>query len=265
MFCVKWAILVLVVACHGQPRPGPIIVIEGQVRDGRTGEPVQGADVEAYPGDRSPERVVTDEHGFYELPIPAGRYTIAAGLPGVSVALPKRRFDRPRRVDFEIDHDQLLEARAAWPPEACPGSAPGTVIEGHSTSQAELDAIARAALSHWAQDLGSGPHYVEREVDQHHRRHRTLENAAMPDARFQLISRAALQAEAERRGGEVPFINFHSIHANGACALVVVGNDGAKPAVNDLLFDCRCQSHDIYERRDGAWQFVRRAFEACGG
>jgi hypothetical protein len=273
---VKHALLVVVAAC-GTPHPRTPStrakgVIEGIVIDAKTGRPLGGVDVEAYPGDEEPTRTETNEYGRYRLELAARKFDVVASY---GLARAEKRLaiadGEVMHHDFRIDHDQLVVALRDFPPFNCPSSKPDTIIEGHTTPQHEVDEIARAVLERSINapdtipDHHRGtPDYVSTDVYSGRRR---LTGAALPDGRgFVARSDEQLQQEANRTRQNVFYIRFTRIDSNGSCALVDVGAGVAKPEAADAFSSvCTCSRRDAYEKTNGRWVLVRSDLASCGG
>jgi hypothetical protein len=247
-------------------------VSDGTVIDAKTGQPLGGVDVDAYPGDEEPTRTQTNEYGRYRLELAARKFNVRAsyGLANADKRIAMAD-GQVMHLDFRIDHDELVVALRDFPPFNCPSSKPDTIIEGHTTPQREVDEIARAVLERSIDvpdtilDHARGtPAYVSTDVYSGRRR---LTGAALPDGRaFTARSHAQLQDEANRTRQNVFHIRFTRIDSDGSCAIVEVGGDVAIPESADpLTFVCTCSRRDAYEKTDGRWVLVRSDLASCGG
>ena len=209
--------------------------------------------------------MMTDENGHY-------RVEVGAGTCGLSSSFGLASADRDGLViqtgqttvvDLELPHDAVVAEARTRP--RCPGDPPGTIIDGHTTSQADLDAIAHAVLTRFAADASTLPdaHLLETgpvrvQIDGGPQR---LGSGALPSSRFVARTTAELEAEARRSGRDVPYIRIDRIYASGGCAVVSAGTDFAM--AKSAMKLCCCTGRDIYAKRGGRWRFVRRAGTSC--
>jgi hypothetical protein len=142
------------------------------------------------------------------------------------------------------------------------------VIAGHTTSQADIDAVVAAVLQRFAIDrstvpdaalLGRGDVRVASELAAMPKR--SLDPRLLPP-HFVGATLHELRAEADRLGGKVTFLSFGSVDSDGSCAIVTAGVDVVRPKRRHSRLCC-CSAEDLYEKRRGTWQFVRRLGTTC--
>jgi hypothetical protein len=282
---MRWiACAALLVAC-GSSKPAsvsatrgaPTGVVEGHVTDATTGVTLAGITI--YIGSRIHDREVvmttTDEHGYYRLELPPCGCELSASYGTASTDVDTVDIHEHQKtvVDVSVDHSALEAALREEPPLNCPGSLPNTIVEGHSTSQADLDAVANAVLARFAADdstlpdggmLTPGVVFVVTDIGGRPNRH--LSENALPSRsrrRFIAKTRAEVQSEADRLGRSVHFVEFAYVDSDGSCAVVWDGVGFVKPSKESPYALCCCTGVDVYEKRDGRWAFVRRAQEIC--
>ncbi len=250
-------------------------VVEGHVRNAQTGATVPGIEVDAWLGARHHGRVsawvISDENGFFRLEVEPGTGFLFTSL-GELDAAPSLVFRPGTRIgiDVTVDPNELAQWRAMNPPEACPSSPPGTIIEGHTTTQQDLDDIARTVLERSAVDSsaipdlgiaarGSVPIAVRVDV----RTGKQLTARALPPSGFVLKTLEELQKQADRLDRDVGYVELSQLYSNGSCAVVDVGGDFVSPSRQSFGKLCCCTARDIYEKRGARWIFVRRVSEIC--
>lgn len=267
--------LAALVACASPPTvsapktaPRRVGVVEGYVLDSETNAPLPGADIDLGPG-----LTITDEHGYYRVELDPGHDRAFAGVGTATSDIVPVDINEGRvtRLDFRLDHAELVTSLQDDPPVSCPSSAPGAVIEGHTTSQADIDSIARSVLQRFVADRSTmASHglrldntvYVQVELEHHHR----ISASAFPSVagrRFVARTRAELQDEAERTGKEVRFIDIWRIYSDGTCGMVWVGLDYVIPKKDEHGRLCCCTGTEVFEKHGESWDFVRRAMEIC--
>jgi hypothetical protein len=242
-------------------------------RPGREGVGELGMIVDVGRPGGDVEMTMTDERGHYAVELPPGTLEISASVGTATTDVMKVDVHRGRvtRFDMRIDHAKLLASLQDDPPINCPASPPGAVIEGHTTTQSDIDAIATTVLERFISNRGSISDgglirgdviYVRVDLEAHH--HLTKE--ALPTGtrlRFVPKTQSELQDESDRSGKNVRFIDFRSIYSDGRCAVVQVGMDFAMPTNRPDMKTCCCTGTDVYEQREGKWVFVRRAYGVC--
>jgi hypothetical protein len=270
---MKRVALAVVASCASPAPPAPIhnappivratvTAVEGRVVDSVTGAALPGIGVEAAVG-ASSDDAFTDEHGRFHLEIDGGsaymqlEYGSGSWIPVAANQITQH--------DLRMDHAEVVQRAHRRPPIACPHSPPGTVIVGHSTPQAELDAIAHRVLERYAADPkavpDSGPaaaKFVRTDLDFH----RSLTAAAVP-ARFVGKTRVELVAESKRLGSDVDYVDVRSIDADPTCAIVWVGIDFIVASPSNAIKMCCCTAAELYELRNGQWEFVGDAEHIC--
>lgn len=277
--------LVLGIACRGSARsipPAPALAtspvdnalpageLEGRVLDSKTSGPVPGVMIFAFCHGADLRLAITDETGQYRLGVPAGTCNVDADVGTAAITKTVEVVDSgPTHLDLELDHAELLQALRDEPPDHCPGSRPGDVVLGHTTSQADIDALASVVLARIVAgqealaDQGTSTTYVVGEL----RGGQRLGPAALPQGTsrtFVLKTRAEVQAEADRSGAEINYLDFESIYSDGTCALVRGGGDFVIPSSKRFVTkQCCCTGTEIYEKQNGRWVFVRRVHEIC--
>ncbi|HEY1547530.1 MAG TPA: hypothetical protein VGG28_06915 [Kofleriaceae bacterium] len=271
---MKRVALAIVASCASPPPPPalhntpPIVpatatALEGRVLDSVTGEPIAGILVEAE-GSAASDDAYSDEHGRFHVELAAGSaYVHLEADPGGWMSLAANQVTQR---DLRFDHGELEQRRTRRPPAACPSSPPGAIIEGHTTSQAELDAIARRVLERYAADPKTVPdgelaHDI-RLVRTDLERHRHLGAAALPPG-FVGKTRAELAAEPARVGSDVYYVDVRAIDADPTCAIVEIGTDFVAVPQPGAIKMCCCSASQIYELRGGRWEFVGNAVVVC--
>jgi hypothetical protein len=257
----------LLVACSAHKPPArpddKLGAVEGLVVDARTGAALAGVDVTIGGPCRGGDDVawtLTDEHGFYRVELGRGICDLSARFGAASAD--RDGFEiRPAQtivVDLTLDHAKVRAALRKDPPVHCPSSRPNAIIEGHTTSQADLDAVAAAVLERSATDKGWIPDagdtaFVLAEIGPG----RHLTTLALKPG-FILKTKDALQADADRLGTDVRYIDFWSIYSDGTCAIVSVRGSLMMPRKQFRMMCACCDATDVYEKRRGRWAFVRR-------
>jgi hypothetical protein len=267
-------LMLSVVACSSvtvPSRPSTSIgVVEGHVTDARTGEVLAGVGIDLWcTASRQAQTAITDEHGRYrvELQRDACKMMVHFGIPSTKRTLAIEP-GKVTRLDFAFPHDVVVEERRFSPPVRCPSSPPDAVIAGHTTSQADIDAVVAAVLQRFATDrstvpdaalLGRGDVRVASELVAMPKR--SLDPRSLPP-HFVGATLHELRAEADRLGGKVTFLSFGSVDSDGSCAIVTAGVDVVRPKGRHSRLCC-CSAEDLYEKRRGTWQFVRRLGTTC--
>jgi hypothetical protein len=266
---MKRGVLALIASCSAPAPPPPIhntpaiapptaTALEGRVIDSVTRRPLPGVGVEAAIGAVSDD-AFTDEHGRFHLEVGAGsayvqlEYGSGAWIPLAA--------NQVTPHDLTMDHAEVSRRRQI----ACPSSPPGAVILGHSAPQAELDAVAHRMLERYAVDPKAVPdgglaaaRFVRTDLEHH----RALTAAALP-AGFVGKTQVELAAESKSLGSDVYYVDLRSIDADPTCAIVWVGVDYiAVPRPNAIKMCC-CSAAQLYELRNGQWEFVGNAETEC--
>jgi hypothetical protein len=244
------------------PITGPT-ALEGRVVDSATGAAVAGVGVEAASGSSSSDEAFTDEHGRFHLEVDAGSaYVQLEYGSGSTIALAANHVTQR---DLRLDHAEVLQ-RAQRPPAACPSSPRGAVILGHSTPQAEIDAIAHRVLERYAADPKTvpdgelAPHISFVRVDLDH--HRRVGAGALP-AGFAGKTRDELAGESKRLGSDVYYVDLRSIDADPTCALVWIGVNFVDRPRPGSIKTCCCSAAQLYELRNGRWEYVGNTETVC--
>ena len=254
-------------------------VVEGRIIDSKTRAGIPGVEVMFDGPCRHGEEVLsslTDENGHYRAELEPGVCGFMASLEGLA-STSRDKVEVRRRsvavVDAELEHGAVLAARRERPPANCPHSPPGAVIEGHSTSQEDIDALARAVLERFALDAGTMPDGgllpegdVPVNVELGGTQKRRLTATSFPPTtkpRFVPRPMSDLQGEADRADRNVFYIAFHDVYSDGDCAVLWAGVYVAIPRRSRGITMCCCSGNDLWERHAGQWQFVRRLAEPC--
>jgi hypothetical protein len=267
-------LLLSAVACSSVAAPSrsasSIGAIEGRVTDAGTGEVLAGVGIDLWcTASRQAQTAITDEHGRYrvELQPDACKMMVHFGIPSTKRTLVIEP-GKVTRLDFAFPHDVVVEDRRFSPPVRCPSSPPGAVIAGHTTSQADIDAVVAAVLGRFVTDrttvpdaalLGRGDVRVATELVATPKR--ALDARRLPP-RFVGATPQELRDEANRLGDKVTFLWFGGVDSDGSCALVTAGVDIVRPNGRHARLCC-CSAEDLYEKRRGTWQFVRRLGTTC--
>jgi hypothetical protein len=254
--------------------------VEGHVRNARTGEPLVGMRVWlGGPCSREVRSMaISDETGYFRLELGSGRCEIYASYGGTASSRTVR-FDAARHravvVELAIDSAKLAAALRTDPPLRCPSSPVGAIIEGWRPSPTDRDALAQAVLERYVANPRSLAEHIAPENGI------VMVDAELSDGRGQLTEAAlptaagsplvlqpahALQAEADRRRRRVQAIRFDEIYSDGSCAIVTVGGAVIRRRDADpFTWWCTCSATELFEKRAGVWQFVRRHLATCGG
>lgn len=146
-----------------------------------------------------------------------------------------------------------------------------------------IDDVVRAELEHWLRDpawlpeakaLGSaGPIFVEREIEISKMSGDTLTTdvqqippSALPAAprTFTLRPKSALQADADRSGREIQFIELDiTFFAGKPDAHVDFGVRMVHPSTTQPTVIGFCGATDLFEKRDGHWTLTKRRGLVC--
>jgi hypothetical protein len=249
------------------PPAGPFVI--GTVKDEK-GALVQGVRLTATVGSGTTLRTIGDgisnERGEY-------RFDIELGVAALNVALDKSKplaetfHDGENRVDVVVNSKVVAKARTNAFTQVCPTSAPGTMLEGHTTSQTDIDELARMLLERGSNaipdwDLAARGAQGHIAVIADIGNHRRLTTNALP-AGFTLADANQLQAQANATRNQLGFLSFQDIWSDGTCATVTVGGDIAVPADPNVIKMCCCSSTTMYEKRAGTWTRTGNVVTSC--
>lgn len=259
------------------PQKEPVLEtasIEGYVRDKETGAGVAGVDIDGGINGEYLKWATTDENGRFTLPVrpPQAELFLHIGEAKIHRSnIPATAGTTTKIDDLVVEHTDLLLERESHPPVNCPGSQPGAIVEGHTTSQADIDDLVAAALARFVVDPDAIPDhgllakgkvsFINTTIDRDHR----ISSLAVKASPIPLVGKSydELQDLANRTRKEINFIDFSEITSDCSCAFVSVGVDFTMPASEGEFKMCCCVGHDIYEKRAGRWVFVRRMAETC--
>ncbi|HEY4178287.1 MAG TPA: carboxypeptidase-like regulatory domain-containing protein [Kofleriaceae bacterium] len=249
------------------PPSGPPVII-GTVRD-ETGALVQGIQLVVGDGKLEPHIMgtgVSDEHGQFRFGVELGdaMLRVQYGLKSQTLLETFHAGDNP--VDVTVESAAVAKWRANSQDVVCPSSKPGTILEGHTTTQKDIDELAHAILERGKDSIpdyglaasGKGDITVIAEIG-HNRR---LSTNALPPG-FAFGDEKAIQAQANLSRNQIGYIHMHDIWSDGTCATVMVGGDIAVPEDPNLVKMCCCTASSIYEKRGGTWVFVQNAWTMC--
>lgn len=259
------------------PQKEPVLEtasIEGYVRDKETGAGVAGVEVDGGINGEYLKWATTDENGRFTLPVrpPQAELFLHIGEAKIHRSnIPATAGTTTKIDDLVVEHTDLLLERERHPPLNCPGSLPGAIVEGHTTSQADIDDLVGAALARFVVDPDAIPDhgllakgkvsFINTTIDRDHR----ISSLAVKASPIPLVGKSYddLQDLANRTRKEINFIDFSKITSDGTCAFVDVGVDFTMPASEGGFKMCCCIGHDIYEKRAGRWVFVRSEGVSC--
>lgn len=256
--------------------PQPAIV-EGYLLDAKTKAGVQNVRVTVRSTDDDVREVATtDDRGHYELLFDEPVAAIDAFIGSTTVEKSNLTLTSGKRtrVNLLVSHREVVAARADA--LRCPHSPPGAVIEGHTTSQADIDGVSRAVLLRYASDRASSddasiaaPADVPVSTSLRHQNHRNdhLSSRAIPTTstiRFIPSSITELQTQADQQNASFYFIDITSLYSDGSCAVVSIVEDIMAPTSKKAGRHCRCTADDVYQKRGGKWHFVKRNSVGCG-
>jgi hypothetical protein len=255
-------------------RTGNRGTVEGYVFDKQTGDGVAGVSFYGGVSGQYLRPTTTDEHGHYTLQLQPTRAKLFVWIGGNSrkpVAVSVRA-GHVTRVDLFVDHADVVAERQLHPPRNCPDSAAGAVVDGHTTTQQDIDDIAGAVLARFAKNPSTMPDHallgdsaiVNVNTNVGTKWHISLA-AILSTQNRKLIGRPyfAMQDEADSTGHDIYYINISDVTSDGSCAFVSAGVDFMTPTSKHIWTLCCCTGHDIYEKRDGHWTFVRSDYELC--
>jgi hypothetical protein len=249
-------------------------VVEGYVRDARTGKGLPGQWVLIGVSGKHLTHTYTNENGFYTASVPpwTSEIYVMNGDPDLK---PTRILVHPhqtvRAPDVLLAHVDEVTERDGDEPSNCPGSPPGAVVEGHTTSQADIDDLVVAVLNRFVADPSAIPDhgllskggvaYLNINV----RDQQVISPAAIKASPIPLVGKSYfdLQDLADSTRKEINFIDFSKITSDGSCAFVHVGVDFTMPRRPGVIKMCCCTALDVYEKRTGRWVFVRNDSVMC--
>lgn len=256
----SWVWLILV-ACTGRgpsiPAVTPPGVIEGVVVD-TTGIAVGATMIATTLGTPSTAVTLADESGRYRLSVAPGRWDLVVhyGDATIEIGAVTVRSARTTRRDVQIPYAVDTEE----PMVRCPA--------GAATDPAARGAVVGAVLARLSADrrplLDAGrlpktePIYLRVTPDGMDVRATMLGGQPLV-----MRSQAALQAEADRRDVTLHFLELHRVEVAGDCATVVIGIGMVTPARKRLTHLCCCSRTELWEQRDGRWQFRVQAYASC--
>ncbi len=259
------------------PQKEPVLEtasIEGYVRDKETGAGVAGVDIDGGINGEYLKWATTDENGRFTLPVrpPQAELFLHIGEAKIHRSnIPATAGTTTKIDDLVVEHTDLLLERKRNPPVNCPGSQPSAIVEGHTTSQRDIDDLVGAALARFVVDPDAIPDhgllakgkvsFINTTIDRDHR----ISSLAVKASPIPLVGKSydELQDLANRTRKEINFIDFSEITSDGSCAFVHVGVDFTMPASEGGFKMCCCIGHDIYEKRAGRWVFVRSEGVSC--
>lgn len=284
----------LVAGCGSNPRLAPLAVVPplpapprgavyGRALDSETGLGVPGLRVFAYPDSikLGAGSSISDEEGRYEIKMPVGTGSIGAvnfgspwgtGMQAVSTTTPVVfQVGEPVLVDIQVDHAALVAQRAKYPPLACPHSPLGTVVEGHTLSQRDLDEVVYGVLQRFITDRKSIEDFHVKDlrlvrVRTQQRVGLRASAAAFPlvrGTRFVDMTLAELEAEATETQKTIAYMSFGRISSDGSCAVLEVGGDVVYPDETSHT-KYGCSEKALWERVNGRWMFAQSVYSICG-
>lgn len=252
-------------------------IVEGYLLDAKTKAGVQNVLVTVRSADDDVREVATtDDRGHYELLFdePVAAIDAFIGSTTVEKSNITLTSGKRTRVNLLVSHREVVAERADA--LRCPHSPPAAVIEGHTTSQADIDGVSRAVLLRYASDRASSddasvvaPADVPVSTSLRHQNHRNdhLSSRAIPATstiRFIPSSITELQTQADQQNDSFYFIDITSLYSDGHCAVVSIVEDIMDPQSKRAGRHCRCTADDVYEKRGGKWIFVKRNSVGCG-
>lgn len=257
--------------------------VYGRALDSETGLGVPGLWIFAYPDSikLGAGSAISDEDGHYEIKMPLGTGSIGAvnfgspwgtGMQAVSATTPVAfQVGPPLLVDIQVDHAALVAQRTKYPPLACPHSPPGTVVEGHTLSQRDLDDVVYGVLQRFATDRKSIEDFHVKDlrlvrVRTQQRVDLRASTAAFPlvrGTRFVDMTLAELKAEATETQKAIAYISFGHVSSDGTCAVLEVGGDVVYPDETSHT-KYGCSEKALWERVNGRWMFAQSVYSICG-
>jgi hypothetical protein len=85
---------------------------------------------------------------------------------------------------------------------------------------------------------------------------------ALP-APFVAMTKAELDAEADRTSADVGFIHVFAVEVHGDDADIAIGGDVALPAAHRKHKLCCCEGKDHYTRTNGSWTYAATGMQIC--
>ena len=82
-------------------------------------------------------------------------------------------------------------------------------------------------------------------------------------APFVAMTKAELEAEADRTSSKVGFIHIFGVEAHGDDADITIGGDIALPAAHRKHKLCCCEGTDHYTRSNGTWTYASTGMQRC--
>jgi hypothetical protein len=270
-------VLICLVACGSQTRsstqqpetakarePVRDAVIEGDVVDSETHEKLGGATVIAKPAADGEEAVViSDEAGHFRIAVASGVHHVTTYYADVETTSGDVRASAHAvtRLEIAVDHAAIEAAEAQPEYPECPAAA------GPPASTVDLEAVVTSALARYLDpdeyfpDTPRGLVYIVAEIDDTMR----LRVSMLPGTTQKrvLISRRDLQAEADRTGSTIRYVSISRPKIAGDCAEVSVGTSLMIPTRSNITPLCCCSTHDLFEKRNGAWVFKAHVMDAC--
>lgn len=144
-------------------------------------------------------------------------------------------------------------------------------LDGAAPTAADLDALIATVVARFVESPSSlrgynglperGPLYVASEIDAETR----ITAAALPrlaTRTLEVASTTQLQRIANLRGMPFAYVRIYEAELLGNCAIVQVAAAIMSPACLEEHY-CACHPVDLYERRDGAWQFNGSRDKLC--
>jgi len=77
------------------------------------------------------------------------------------------------------------------------------------------------------------------------------------------MTKAELEAEADRTNASVGFIHIFGVEAHGDDADITIGGDVALPAATRKHKLCCCEGTDHYTRANGVWTYAGTGMQIC--
>jgi hypothetical protein len=249
-------------------------VVEGYVRDAQTGKGLPGQWVSIGRSGKVSAYVYTNENGFYTAAVQPWSnevYVLTGDLDRAPTRILVHPHQTVRAPDVLLAHVDEVTERDADEPSNCPSSPPGAVIEGHTTSQADIDDLVVAVLNRFVSDPSAIPdhgllaHGGVAYLNTNVRDQQVISPAAVKASPIPLVGKSYfdLQDLADSTRKEINFIDFSKITSDGSCAFVHVGVDFTMPRRPGVIKMCCCTALDVYEKRTGRWMFVRNDSVMC--
>lgn len=214
-------------------------IVTGHAFDATSHAPFAGVTVIATSNQLGQtQTAITDEHGWYSIEVPPAltRFVFYYGPVEyeATIVVP-----RSARAALEIEFEDPPEEHAA---PAC-----ATPFAAHP-QRSDVDALVASVLR---------------------REHRTklvrwTPLLARVPRSFRLVNELVLQAMADRAGEWQIAVTFESVEVAGDCAVVKWSHDYTAPRNGEQFCLCGDDSEDLYERRNGAWRFVKTLYATSG-